>query len=111
MLGAAAGSFVNVFIYRWPRELSVWRPARSFCPACERPIPWYLNIPVLSWIMLRGRCRWCGSRISAQYLVVELLGGLWFTAVLWKFGPGLSALALLGFGVYQLTAGLLGPVV
>jgi leader peptidase (prepilin peptidase) / N-methyltransferase len=104
-LGAAVASFVNVYIYRWPRGLSVSKPRRSFCPACERQIPWYWNIPVASWLLLRGRCRWCGERISARYLLVELAGGLWFVAMLAKFGPTLPALVLFGFGMALLAAG------
>jgi leader peptidase (prepilin peptidase) / N-methyltransferase len=107
VFGASVGSFLNVYIYRWPRDLSVWKPSRSFCPACERQIPWYLNVPVLSWLMLRGKCKWCGARISVQYLVVELAGGLWFVAVLWKFGPGLAAVALFIFGMALLAAAVI----
>lgn len=103
-MGACVGSFLNVFIYRWPLEESVWKPSRSYCPSCKTPIPWYLNVPIASWLMLRGRCKWCGQRISARYLIVELLTGIWFMAALWKFGPGLACLALFGFGAALLAA-------
>lgn len=74
--GLAFGSFLNVCIYRLPRGLSVVRPA-SACPACRIPIKFYDNIPVLSWLLLRGRCRACKAPISPRYLIVELLiGGL-----------------------------------
>ena len=73
LLGACVGSFLNVVIYRLPRDLSPSAPARSFCPACGRRIEWYDNIPVVSWMVLRGRCRRCGSRISVSYPAVELL--------------------------------------
>jgi leader peptidase (prepilin peptidase)/N-methyltransferase len=102
-VGASIGSFLNVVIYRWPLELSIVRPG-SHCPACKRPIPWYLNVPVLSWLMLRGRCRFCGARIPARYLLVELGMGLWGVLALWRFGPGLPSLACLAFGA-ALTAG------
>ena len=72
--GLLIGSFLNVCIHRWPRDLSVVRP-RSHCPKCEKPIAWYDNVPVLSYILLRGRCRHCGERISWRYPVVELMTG------------------------------------
>src|ERR1700688_2541020 len=77
VLGLAFGSFLNVCIYRLPRELSVVQP-RSACPGCERPIAAYDNIPVLSWLILRGRCRNCRAHISPRYLIVEILSGAIF---------------------------------
>ncbi len=73
VVGAAVGSFLNVVIARVPEGESVVRP-RSRCPACRAPIAWYDNLPVVSWLALRGRCRACGVRISPRYPVVELLG-------------------------------------
>lgn len=73
--GSLWGSFANVVIYRVPRDLSVVRPG-SHCPGCETPIAWYDNIPVLSYLLLRGRCRRCGAKIAMRYLVVELLAGV-----------------------------------
>jgi leader peptidase (prepilin peptidase)/N-methyltransferase len=93
LLGLALGSFLNVLSIRWPQDRSVVAP-RSACPECETPIAWYDNIPVLSWIRLRGRCRACGTRISLQYPLVELT-----TALVWAglFAyHGLSAEALRG---------------
>jgi leader peptidase (prepilin peptidase)/N-methyltransferase len=76
-LGLVIGSFLNVVIYRLPREgLAVSRPKRSFCPACRNQIAWYDNIPVLSWIILKGHCRHCRVPISIRYPLVELLSGL-----------------------------------
>jgi leader peptidase (prepilin peptidase) / N-methyltransferase len=90
VLGAALGSFLNVGILRWPAEESVIRP-RSRCPGCGSTIAWYDNVPVLSWLILRGRCRRCAQRISIQYPVIELAVALtWLAMALWH-GPGLEA--------------------
>ena len=78
VLGGCVGSFLNVVIYRWPRNLSIRRPSRSFCPHCEQPIAWYDNVPVVSYLLLSGRCRRCGAAISLQYPLVELATGLVF---------------------------------
>lgn len=92
VLGAVVGSFLNVCIYRLPLDLSVNQPSRSFCPACKKQIPWHQNIPLLSWLFLRGRCANCGSRISFRYFAVELLTALLFLAV-WVCFPWPVALA------------------
>jgi len=73
LLGAVVGSFLNAFIHRWPRGISLVSRARSFCPSCDSQIAWYDNIPILSYLALRGRCRSCRGRIPPRYLVVELL--------------------------------------
>ena len=97
-LGLALGSFLNVCIYRLPLGLSVVYPG-SACPACEKPIRFYDNIPVLSWLILRGRCRNCSAVISPRYVVVELLTGLLFVSCYAHFGLSLAMLkcAVLGF--------------
>jgi leader peptidase (prepilin peptidase) / N-methyltransferase len=77
LVGLLFGSFLNVCIARLPRHESVVKP-RSRCPACGHLIRWYDNIPLLSWVILRGRCRDCKGRISWQYPLVELAVGLWF---------------------------------
>lgn len=90
--GAAIGSFLNVGIYRLPRDMSIKEPRRSFCPACQTPIPWRQNIPLVSWLLLRGRCAKCGARIAFRYLGVELLTALLFLAV-WQVFPWQIAIA------------------
>ncbi len=77
LFGLLIGSFLNVCIYRWPRDLSVVHP-RSACPECEKPIAWYDNIPLLSYLLLRGRCRQCGKGIPWRYPAVELLTAIAF---------------------------------
>ncbi len=84
-LGAAVGSFLNVVIHRVPRQLSVVSPP-SHCPACDAPIRWRQNVPIVSWLTLRGRCAACGTRISARYLTVELLTGLLAVALARRYG-------------------------
>lgn len=79
LFGLAVGSFLNVCIYRLPRRESLNFPA-SHCTACNRPLAWYENIPLVSWIVLRGRCRTCGAAISPMYPIVEAVTGLVFAA-------------------------------
>jgi leader peptidase (prepilin peptidase) / N-methyltransferase len=97
-LGLCFGSFLNVCIYRLPRGKSVVTP-RSACPHCGDPIPLYHNLPVLSWLILRGKCRSCKQPISPRYLVIEVLTGLLFLGCYAHFGLTLAALkcAVLGF--------------
>jgi leader peptidase (prepilin peptidase)/N-methyltransferase len=90
VLGAATGSFLNVCIYRLPLDLSVNRPSRSFCPTCKNPIPWSQNLPLLSWLWLRGKCAQCGAPISFRYFVVELLTACLFLAVWMVFPPPMA---------------------
>lgn len=85
LFGLAVGSFLNVVIYRVPHHESIVSP-RSKCPSCQSPIRERDNIPVLSWLILRGRCRDCRAPISARYLVVELLGGALFAGLAGRLG-------------------------
>lgn len=87
VLGACVGSFLNVVIYRVPRGMSVNQPRRSFCPACGGPIAWWHNLPVLSWLALRGRCARCAAPIAWRYVAVEVLTACLFGWVWVAFPP------------------------
>ncbi|MDQ2971713.1 MAG: A24 family peptidase [Pseudomonadota bacterium] len=126
VLGLLVGSFLNVVILRLPaRLLHGWkRDAReilelpgvdapappdlvrkgSHCPHCKHPLAAHDNIPLLSWLALRGRCRYCKSPISIQYPLVELLSGIASAIVVWKFGPNWAALAALAFTWFLIAA-------
>ena len=95
VLGAVLGSFLNVCIYRWPAEESVVAP-RSRCPGCGKPIAWYDNIPIVSWLLLRGRCRSCDTGISVQYPIIEAA-----TALIW-----VGSVAVHGVSIEALRAAL-----
>lgn len=129
VFGAIVGSFLSVCIYRIPhgrvpeelnpapsseapdssivtaepaRTLTVLNPSRSFCPKCEHQLYWYHNIPLLSWIFLRGKCAFCSAKISARYPLVELLSALFSLLSFQTFGPNLT-----GFVVYVFCAALI----
>jgi len=113
--GLAIGSFLNVVVYRVPRALSIVRPGSS-CPSCGTAIGSWDNVPVVSWLVLRGRCRHCGEPISARYPVVELVTGVLFAAVAWALGPhwGVAGMCVLGATLLALATieidGLAPPV-
>lgn len=86
VLGLLVGSFLNVCIYRMPRDESILSPP-SHCPGCQQRLRWYHNVPVVSWLVLGGRCGFCGVAISWRYPFVELLTALLFVGHAWWFGP------------------------
>jgi leader peptidase (prepilin peptidase) / N-methyltransferase len=86
VFGCVTGSFLNVCIHRLPLGQSIVSPP-SHCPHCRYSIPWHLNIPLVTWLLLRGRCRNCGAPISARYFLVELLTGVMFLSCWLNFGP------------------------
>jgi leader peptidase (prepilin peptidase)/N-methyltransferase len=95
--GALIGSFLNVCIHRLPRGGSIVWPA-SACPHCSRELSWYENIPVVSYLFLRARCRTCGEPISSRYPLVEALTSVMFMLAWWQYGPGLLFIARVVFG-------------
>jgi leader peptidase (prepilin peptidase) / N-methyltransferase len=101
LFGACIGSFLNVCIARWPLEQSVVRP-RSRCPKCGHQLAWFENVPLVSWVALRARCRCCTETISPVYPIIELLVALgWLGAVL-VFGPSFTAIRVAVFGTVLL---------
>lgn len=100
-IGACVGSFLNVCIGRWPHDESVVAP-RSRCPKCGLQIAWYDNIPMVSWLLLRAKCRGCALPISAQYPAVELVVGLLWLAAVLHFGPTFTALRVATFATVML---------
>ena len=103
IVGLFVGSFLNVVVYRAPLGLSVSRP-RSFCPKCDRQLHWWENVPLLSWIVLRGRCHACHERISVRYPLVEATTAVVFALVAWAWHgtlptAGYSVLATTAFAI------------
>jgi leader peptidase (prepilin peptidase)/N-methyltransferase len=96
LFGLAIGSFLNVCIYRMPHDLSIVKPS-SFCPKCSSKIKWYHNIPVLSYIILGGKCAYCGENISVTYPLIEILSGLVFLINFLIFGFNIQYLTIVIF--------------
>ena len=105
LVGLCFGSFLNVCVARWPRDLSVIRP-RSRCPHCGHQLAWFENIPLFSWLVLRARCRCCDESISAIYPLLEVgIGTLWAVSV-WHFGPSFTAIRVAVFLTILVGVGL-----
>jgi len=97
ILGAVVGSFLNVIIFRLPIGRSVVWPG-SICAKCSRPLSWYENIPIVSFLALRARCRTCGARISWRYPIVEAVTAAMFAVLYWLLGPSLLFVSRAVFG-------------
>jgi len=106
ILGLIIGSFLNVCVWRLPRGGSIIYPG-SHCPLCSAPIRWYDNIPILSFLLLGGRCRSCGGRISFRYPLVELLTGCLFVAMYGSFGLSYQTLIYILLASSLLTVGFI----
>jgi leader peptidase (prepilin peptidase)/N-methyltransferase len=105
-IGAVVGSFLNVVIHRVPRRMSIVKP-RSGCPACGAPIAWYDNIPLVSWLVLRAKCRSCGARISVRYPLVEAAAGAIAALTLYRYGLTVAGFEVLIFAWVSLALALI----
>ena len=100
LLGAIFGSFANVCIYRLPLEQSIVTN-RSYCPHCKKKISWFFNIPIFSYLFLRGKCFYCKKKISSQYLIVEIISALSFLGIYYMFEFSIETLLLIFiFSIY-----------
>jgi len=106
LFGLAIGSFLNVAIWRWPRKESIITPG-SHCPKCHHPIAWYDNLPILSFVLLGGKCRHCQGKISLRYPLIELLSGILSVIAFWCFGPSKWYLVYYAFLASLLTASII----
>jgi leader peptidase (prepilin peptidase) / N-methyltransferase len=105
-VGAVVGSFLNVLIHRLPRRESIVRP-RSHCPSCGQRIPWYDNVPLVSWLLLGARCRQCRSPISIRYPAVEAAGGLVAVLALLHYGLSVAGLEAVLFAWISIALGVI----
>lgn len=103
-VGACVGSFLNVVIYRMPLGISVNQPKRSFCPLCQKPIAWWNNLPLVSWLLLRGRCASCGGAIPFRYWLVECLTAILFGWAWAALVPAAAVLMALFFALLVVIA-------
>ncbi|HEX3893740.1 MAG TPA: prepilin peptidase [Terracidiphilus sp.] len=106
LAGLAFGSFLNVCLTRWPAGESVVKP-RSHCRNCDRTLTWWENVPLLSWVALRGRCRTCGAVISRRYAAVEFSVGVLWTTIFWQFASRYTGIEIVSFSPQGLAEALL----
>jgi len=106
VFGLVIGSFLNVVVYRVPRNQSIIKPP-SHCPVCNAKLKWYDMVPVLSYILLKGRCRYCGAKISLKYPFVELLTGITFLLIFQKFNWSIQFLKWIIFTGLLISVGLI----
>ena len=106
MIGASVGSFLNVVIYRLPRGLSINKPRHSFCPSCKKQLTWRELIPLASWAMQGGKCRFCQAKVSPRYFIVELVTGILFAAIWWRWFAGGAADALVAYEQSDIVTGV-----
>ena len=99
ILGGIWGSFSNVCIYRLPKNQGIIT-GRSFCPSCKNKIQWFDNIPILSFILLKGKCRHCENKISVQYLIIEIISSISFVTIYYFFGLTINTLLLLILSIF-----------
>ncbi len=109
ILGAVIGSFLNVLIYRIPRDISIVKPS-SFCPHCNHKLAWYDLVPIISYMHLRGRCRYCKERISPQYIIVEVLTGISFLIAMWKLNLSIQFLKIAIFASLLIVIGAIDTI-
>ena len=107
VFGTMVGSFLNVVIYRLPREISIWYRPPSSCPKCQTPIRWYDNLPVVSWLVLRARCRSCRAPISIRYPLVELASGALTLLAFMRWGLSVTGVEVVVFSWVSLALGLI----
>ena len=107
VFGTMVGSFLNVVIYRLPREISIWYRPPSSCPKCQTPIRWYDNLPVVSWLVLRARCRSCRAPISIRYPLVELASGALALLAFMRWGLSVTGVEVVVFSWVSLALGLI----
>ncbi len=103
ILGSIVGSFLNVCIYRMPKNESIVSPP-SHCPNCQRPIPWFYNIPIVSYVLLKGKCRFCNAKINFRYLIVELVTAIVFLILFSHYGFSIKFLIYTGLACSLIVA-------
>lgn len=107
LVGLLLGSFYTACVYRWLHEISLVDPMRSFCPVCEHPLSWSENVPLVSWILQRGRCRHCNAIMHWRYPAVEFTSLVWSCLIAAKFGWSVEWGVFMVFGGIFIVAGFI----